>query len=205
MAAPSTTDIANRALQMLGANTILALTDATREARAADTCYDSCRKAELRSHPWNFAVKRVILAPDATAPAFGYAYQFTLPSDCLRVPLPRDATLDWRAEGNKLLTNTLQSPWLGATQASSSTGTGAKLMLAYIADITDTTQYDALFIEVLAARMAVAMCDQITQSNTKKQAIEGDYKALVSEARKVNAMENLPAEPVEDPWFLGRL
>lgn len=203
MAAPSSTSIANRALQMLGANTILALTDATREARAMNTCYDSCRRAELRAHTWNFAKKRSVLAPDASGPAFGYTYQFSLPTDCLRVPLPRDATLDWVEEGGKLLTNTLQSPYLGVPTTTSSSG--AQLSLVYIADITDCTKFDALFLEALAARMALACVDQITQSNTKKEEVRKDYLAIIQEARKVNAMENLPAEPVDDPWLLGRL
>ena len=38
----------------------------------------------LRAHPWNCAIKRVILSPDVEMPAFGYTYQFTLPADWIR-------------------------------------------------------------------------------------------------------------------------
>lgn len=199
MAAQSSTSIANRALQMLGAASILALTDNSKEARESTRCYDACRRAELRAHPWNFAFRRALLAPSADAPSFGFAYAFPLPADCLRVPLPNDFDLDWEIEGRAILTNSTNSPWSADVPA----GDGASLALRYVADIEDASLFDAAFCEVLAARMAVEMCEVITQSNQKAQIVQGKYKDALATAYACDALENLPADPPEDPWVVA--
>ena len=61
----SEVDIANRALQKLGAESIVSLTQDSENARACNLCYEPIRDAELRAHPWNFAIKRASLAADS--------------------------------------------------------------------------------------------------------------------------------------------
>jgi len=188
----STVDICNRALQKLGASRIISLTQDSVSARACNLAYESVRDAELRAHSWNFAVKRAQLAADATAPLYGYDNAFTLPSDCLRL-LPNDHTegvytADWKVEGRKILTNE-----------------DAPLEIRYVARVTDTTQYDGLFVEALASRLAMEMCEELNQSNTKRQLAAEDYKQTMREARKINAFEQPPAEQATDSWITGRL
>lgn len=188
----SEVDIANRALQKLGAERIVSLTQDSENARACNLAYSTVRDAELRSHPWNFAVKRAQLAADASAPLFGYQNAFTLPSDCLRL-LPPDVwanynTHDWQIEGRKILTND-----------------SAPLEIRYIYRVTDTTQYDSLFVESLACAMAQELCEQLTQSNSKAQIIRSDYMAAIRQARKQNAFENISAETTTDSWITCRL
>lgn len=202
--AQSVTGIANRALQLLGAASIMNLTDNTPEARECTRAYDPCRRAELRAHYWNFATARAALAPDAAAPAFGYQYQFTLPVDCVRIVLPNDSTLDWKQEGRKILTNYAQSPFGAAASFSTSTASPI-LYLQYISDVMDSTVFDPLFCEALSHRMAMAMCERLTQSNQKSQMLQGSYRAVVSEARMTDAMENLPADPPDDSWITARI
>lgn len=186
----SEVDIANRALQKLGAERIVSLSQDSENARACNLLYDSIRDAELRAHPWNFAIKRAQLAADVTAPAFGPAAAYTLPSDCLRV-LPTDEnwnTHDWKIEGRKILTDD-----------------GAPLDVRYICRVTDPNQYDALFIEALACAIAQELCEQLTQSNTKAQMVRSDYTTAIRTARKLNAFENISAEPQTDEWITVRL
>jgi len=196
--AQSIVDICNLALQKVGAARILSITDNSREARSCSVAYDSCRRDELRKHPWNFAVKRVVLAPDTAAPAFGFDYQFTLPADCLRVLLPRDNTLDWVVEGRKLLTNWSASP----IDISDTSGTA--LALRYIADITDPVQFDATFYRMLALNLALAIVEEHTQSNQKKQFLMQEYTEELRLARRMNAFETLPKEPAENSWLTAR-
>ena len=77
------TSICSNALLMLGAQTVASTSDGTDRSTLAANLYESARDSVLRSHPWNCATKRVVLAPDSAAPAFGYAAQFALPSDFL--------------------------------------------------------------------------------------------------------------------------
>ncbi len=188
----SKVDICNRALQKLGAERIISLTQDSVSARACNLAFESVRDAELRAHAWNFAIKRVELATDATAPVYGYDYAYTLPSDCLRL-LSNDTNegvymTDWKVEGRKILTNE-----------------GAPLQIRYVYRVTDTTLYDTLFIEAMACKMAIEMCEELTQSNSKRQLAAEDYKLTIREARKINAFENPSAETQTDTWLSARL
>ena len=198
--AQSQTDVCNSALQKVGAASIVDITDNSNEARQCQIAYDSNRRDELRKYPWNFALKRIVLAPDATAPAFGYTYAYTMPSDCLRVLLPRDATLDWVVEGRKILTNFSTSPW---DIGSGYTGATA-LALKYISDVEDVATFDASFYNILAISLAIDICEKLTNSNQKKQVLMNEYKDAIREARRADAFENLPDEPADDSYWLAR-
>jgi hypothetical protein len=180
--------ICNRGLQKLGADRITSLTQDSRNARSCNALYETVRDAELRNHPWSFAVKRIVLAPDVTAPAFDYDYAFTLPSDCLRILPPNDHYLDWQVEDGAILTNY-----------------GDTLNLRYLCRVTDPNKFDALFLEALACRIAVELCEELTQSNQKAQGIRDDYRQIIRDARRTNAMEKMSDDPPEDPWVTARL
>lgn len=188
MAAQSETDICNGALQLLGIPQINAITDNTPQARACSVAYDCTRRDLLRQHKWNFAITRVVLAPSATAPAFYFSYAFPLPSDCLRVLLPDwDDNLDWVMEGRQILTNE-----------------GATLNLRYVADIVDCTQWDSAFYSIMQLAMAQAMCEQLTNSTSKRQLLDRELDAAISEAKRNNAFENISIDAPDDTWWLVR-
>lgn len=178
---------------MLGANRITALTDPdSRNARTMNAAYETIRDAELRKHPWSFAIKRAQLAADATAPTFGPAVSYTLPSDFLRLLSP-DANYnsndsDWKIEGKKLLTDD-----------------SAPLNIRYIYRVTDPTEMDTLFHESLSAALAVATCEEITQSTSKLSNVAAIYDTNIKEAKRANAIETVSDEPPEDTWVTARL
>lgn len=181
----SEVEICNRALQKIGADRIVALDQDSRNARACNSAYSVVRDAELRAHPWSFAIKRDSLAADVAVPSGeDFDRQFTLPTDCLRVLMPADLYLDWTIEGRKILTND-----------------AAPVYLRYISRVEDPSQFDVLFIEALASRLAHELCEQITQSNSKKESARQDYKDAIREARRVNAIEKIADEAPEDPWI----
>lgn len=186
----SITSICNRGLQLLGAARILDITDDTRNGRACNACYDILRQSEIRKHRWRFAIKRAVLSPlNETDPHGEFSYIFQLPADCLKVLKPeQDPYCDWQIEGRKLYTNST-----------------TVLKLRYMADIEDTNIFDVCFAEMLSAKMAEAMCEEITQSNSKKAEAKDAYKEALSEAKKANAFETIPAEMEADGWVLARL
>ena len=186
--AQSVVDICNSALQRVGAASILSITDNSPEARACAIAYDSNRRDELRKHSWNFAMSRAVLSPDATAPAFDYKYQFTLPPDCLRVIRPATPDCDWAIEGRKILTNDSNT-----------------LYLRYVADVQDTSLFDSSFYNVVSAAMAIDICERLTQSNTKNSRLGQDYKDAVTMAKRVDAFESGPEDAPDDDWWLARL
>lgn len=187
----SVVEICNRALQKLGAKRITSLDQDSVNARACLAAYSSCRQAELRAHPWSFAVDRTALAADAQAPAFGKANAFTLPAECLRVlaPYPEQNlnSLEWQIEGRKIYTDE-----------------SAPLYLRFITDEEDPAVMDPLFREALSCRMALEMCEELTQSNSKKESVRSDYTQAIREARRVNAIEKISEMPPEDSWVTVR-
>lgn len=187
----SEVEICNRALQKLGAKRITSLTEDSVNARSCNVAYNVVRDAELRAHPWSFAVRRAELAADVTAPLFGKQNAFPLPSDFLRL-LPPDPELnlnniDWQIEGRSILTND-----------------SAPLQIRYVAKITDPNTMDPTFREALSARLAWELCEELTQSNQKKGDARTDYTLAIREARRCGAIENIAAKPPEDEWVTVR-
>lgn len=189
--ATSDVAIANMALDKLGAARIVSLGDDSRNARACNACYAQLRDQELRAHGWNFAKTRATLAAHATAPDFDFDYAFPLPTDCLRILPPKRTGLDWTIENH-------------AGRSAILTNDGDAIELVYIARITDPTVFDALFDDALAARMALHMCEEITQSNQKKADAKDDYIGAIRRAKRTNAIEQVPQDAAEDPWLAAR-
>ena len=189
--ATSEVSICNLALQKLGTRRIVSLSEDSVEAREVAACYEQQRDNELRKYLWKFAKKRVVLGASAVIPAFTYALAFPLPADCLRVIKPVRVGLDWSIEQHDgalaLLTND-----------------GDSIEFRYIARVTDPTLFDPSFIEMLACKIAWHTCEKITQSNTKKQALNQEYLDAKAEARRTNAFELAPQEEPEDTWLTAR-
>ena len=200
----SIVDCCNGALQKLGAMRIQNLTDNSREARQCALALDANRRDELGAYSWNFAIKRVVLAPDATPPAFGFLYRFLLPGDCLKIIRPPVPNLDWVVEGNYLLSN-CDNPgpsWLNVYPGGNTAGTGAtSLNLRYVADITDPNLWAGPFYDVMQHAMAIDMCEPLTNSTSKKESLLRSYRDAVNEAKVANAFENTPQDAPDDDFW----
>jgi len=187
----SVVDICNRALGFLGAKPINSLNDQSTSARACLLVYECARDSLLREHPWNFAIQRFMLTPDSTAPLFGKAGSYALPTGWLRL-LPPDPSenlndRDWIIEGGYILSDDT-----------------APLHVRCVMKIDDPNLFDPSFSDALWAEMAYEMCEQLTQSNTKKEACAAAAKKAVEAAKKVNAIEKVPQVAAEDEWITKR-
>lgn len=199
----SDVEIANRGITKLGGARISSFDDNTTESRAIKSLYDIARRTLLRRALWSFAKKRAKLAAVVITPGsedWDFQYQYTLPPDFLRLIQVNDyvevvgfnpgRTRDdspYQLEGNRILTN--YAP---------------PLKIRYIADITDPTKYDSIFIEAFASQIAFECCETVTQSNAKKAALAQETKGWIIEAMKVNQVEQ-PADALYDgSWLLSR-
>lgn len=79
------------------------------------------------------------------------------------------------------------------------------LFFRFKADVTDVTLMDALFCEGLACRIALEVCEPITQANEKMQNVTREYMKFMGEARTINAIEIGPVEPEIDDYLSCRL
>jgi len=191
----SVVDICNEAMDLLGAATITSLTENSKEARLCNRRYETVRDAVLRAHPWNIAVTRKQLAQDSDAPAFGFTYQYTLPTDpyCLRVLslhtsnvdediAPYDSQAMFKIEGRKVLTDE---------------GT---CRIVYIGRITDTEQYDSLLSSTIATKLAAETAYAITGSTSVSTQMFALYDNRLREARSMDAMEGVPDKIIADDF-----
>jgi hypothetical protein len=185
------TDICNRALQELGEEPITDISDDSKRARACRIAYEPSVKAELQAREWTFSIKRASLSALSTSPEFikGYAYQ--LPSDFLQIARPDQSNApydrDWMVEGQTIVTDD-----------------SAPIYLRYVSYEEDTSLWHPLFCEAVALRMARAMCEQLTQSNTKRNVINTLYREAIEEARRANGFMQTAVVPPDPSWLAER-
>jgi hypothetical protein len=182
----STVDICNRALQKLGHTKITSLDDDVKAAREIQRAYALVRDAVFRDHPWNCLLARAALAALSDAPAWGYARQYQLPVDCLRV-LRADASCGWRVEGRRVLSDA-----------------EAPLNILYVRQEEDPQQYDLLLVEAVASRLAGELAETLTQSNTKKETAEREYFEVLSRARRADSQESSAERLFRSSWLESR-
>lgn len=183
----SAVGIANLALARLGdEGEILSLAEDTRAARAVAACFDDMRDAVLRDHPWDFARHRARLPALIDAPAWGGWTAFQKPADFIRF-VEVEWSRTYRLEGQTVL----------ARHA-------GPLHLLYVRRVTDTGLFDPLFVEALAAKIALHIAIRITGSMQVQQAMEGAYARALASAKRVNGQEDEPERIAEDDWILAR-
>ena len=167
----SVVDICNGALNQLGASTILSLTEDSKNARLCNARYTQVRDSLFRSPPWNCLQKRVQLAADTTAPAWGFTSAYTLPADCLRLLRILDYDSNHKVEGRKILTN------------------NSSMKILYVARIEDPNEYDELLRETISAALAADIAYAVTSSNPVSINMYNLYQTKLKDARFVDATE----------------
>jgi len=175
----SVVDICNSALNLLGASTISALTDDSKNARLCNQRYEPIRNRVFRSHAWNCLHKRIQLAQNSTSPVVEYSHAYALPADCLRVLKIHNGTtdsiasaLDYKLEGRNIVTDI---------------GT---VFIIYIALETDPNKYDAYLQESISHQIAADLAYAITNNATLANQYMTRADERLREARFIDATEN---------------
>lgn len=186
--ATSEVQICSNALLLLGADPINSFDDESDRALLVSNLWPNALDAILRSHPWNCALGRVQLAPDAAAPAFDYAYQFTLPGECLRVLSvgEKGENPDYELNKRKILYDE------------------ALLNLRFIERNEDIPSWDALLVQAAEAYMAMTCAYPITKSASMFEAMTKLWEFKLRQARTIDGQENPPEEFGDFPLLTAR-
>lgn len=179
--------VCNSALIKLGAARISSFSDDSQEARLCNEQYEKIRDAALKSHLWNFAIRRVVLNKLTTTPAFGFSNEFQLPVDCLKVIHMEDRDVPFKIEGRKLLTDNAESKIL------------------YISKITDTSLWDVEFAEYLAHKIAAELAYPLVQSVSLATQMNRLADLVLKDVRSSDAQEGTPDDLISDVWLDSRL
>jgi len=201
---PSETDCLNDALGQIGANRITSIDDGSINAEHCKVFYPPLRDGLIRSHHWNFAQKRVQLAVDAQAPAFEFAFSFTLPADSLKVigytgadpdtttiPLLEqfnDPNLPrYKIEARKLLTN------------------DGTVSIIYLARITDPNIWDGMFYQLVASWLASKLAKAIMKdAKTSRELLSEAVDLILPLAAAVDGQEGTVDPMVVPDLISGR-
>jgi len=190
----SEVEVCNQALARLGDERIASLGDDSAAANFCQALYPQTRDEVLRSHNWNFAMKRACLCRLSVNPLFGWRYQYELPADFLRMDIlngrrEADGKGLYEIEGRKLLTNE------GCAK------------IRYVARVTDCTLYDSLFVEALVAKLAFKLAKPLTDSEGVASAMLQEYERIDGPlAKRVDANEDRVrvVQPFEESELVRR-
>lgn len=191
------TYIVNLAAIRLGCLPLLDLdSDTSKKGLVFRTVYDEALKLALVDHPWGFATKRAILAQENITPAFGYAYSYAKPSDCLRILGLCDThhhrsdvnpELIFRMEGGHLLTNQ------------------STVWVKYIALITNEGMFSPGFVSAFAYHLAAEAAYGITGNGSLKTEIMNEYVTVgLPKAKALDSQEGVPELFETNPWIAAR-
>jgi hypothetical protein len=150
--------------------------------RHVSVIYKPQKEAELAKHRWVFArVYGYPLTLTETLTGVDRPYKFVMPSDALRMIRTRD--VEWQQYGRHVYS------------------AYETLTIAYVKDVPEG-EFDPLFVDVLACRLALESAEYVTQSNSKKADAEVFYKEAVANAKSANAIAVGPEDyGVSDETF----
>lgn len=193
----SKVSISNYALQEIGEESIISLSDNTVAAQQCSLRYDSVRRSILQDHNWNFALKRASLAlTNETDPFEEYSSIFNLPSDCLRVVMT-DREMQSNYGGNPLFngfkTVGFDTAYTGRDRYKIE---GRKFYydddvakVLYVSNFENATQFSPLFVEAFAIRLSSRIAYKITGNRTLAEMKEKQYQLLIKDAKLRDSQE----------------
>ena len=171
-------DICNLALARLGDSRITALAppDATAQAQYCSLFYSQTVEELQAEFDWQFCRKQVNLAT-GTVPLTGYSVKYALPTDFIRAIRLDDIDASenfgtWEILGTNLHTNLTGTP-----------------SLDYIALVTTTTLFPAIFIEALSMKLAAVLAMPLTGSKELFTQCVQLYTATIQKPAFANATE----------------
>lgn len=175
----SKTDIANLALQRVGAKRIMDIDSETEKgARVVRNVFEDAVKEVSALSQWNALTTRVSLGLLTSTPAFTWDYEYQLPSDYIRmVEFNREDVWDetrelYDIEDGKLLTD--------ADTAN----------IRYVRYVEDSTKYPPLFVQALSVNIAAKIAIPMRQDEELAVSLTNEFnRILLPRARRIDGAD----------------
>ncbi len=179
----SVVDICNLALSRLGQKSITSID----EAGIAENCnieFGPTKESILRDYPWSFSTRMEPLAPISGESFFGWEYVYAYPTNCLRV---------WRILNRETYDSDEKQPYrVMASNISSKKLILCNLESAYLeyaANITDTTVFDASFVDAFSWKLGANLAKPLTGNAALSTDLMNTYLRVIDKASVNNASE----------------
>jgi hypothetical protein len=172
-------------------NLITSLSDGTPLANLGANRYEEIRDELLRSHPWNFAVKRAKLARLSETPTYEYTYAYSMPDLWLRTILVADndhgdGYIDYKEEDNKILTS------------------AEDVYMKFVSKVTDPNIMTPDFRELIAMQLAVEGAINITNSRSMSDYWKDEFKSAKIKAKSTDSLGDRPDIRPQGSWATQR-
>jgi hypothetical protein len=164
------------------------MTDDSLEARQVNSHFDEALSLLLEEHDWSFDIQRQQLTKSVALPAYGYSYNFTLPTTpyCLRVLEACDEDglpiSDYKVESRFILTDS------------------ETVMIRYICLVDDLNTLSPLFRTALAYLLASMIAISLTGASSVEQDMERKYVYFLRRAVTADSRQGTD-DDVEDEDF----
>lgn len=193
----SAVEICNLALHQLKQSYIAQLSPATSVAeQSCALAYHKVRRAALRRHPWNFAMKRVVLTPASdVTPAFGYSHAYLLPNDFVRFA----GRYDDEGEITSFEDYDIEDGYL-LYDGEDNTGINVR----YIYDHQIVAKFDPLFIDLFVVELAIALAPKFSGTENRQAALLKMRESIFNEAKSVDGQERPPRRKQRSKWLERR-
>jgi len=177
----SWTQICNRALGRLGADTIADLSDGSNSASYCGRFLPEAIEHVLGQWDFKFARKRLRLAMNEERPAFGWKRQFNCPMDCIRLvkvygggnEMPEDAGLvPYQVENGKILADE------------------DALRIIYIARPDDPNLLPQSVRKAISTHLASLLATPLTSNEQLIALIAAEAQAAIEKAKTEDAQMN---------------
>lgn len=186
MAALSEVLICNLALTKIGQQRINSLTDSSKSAILCNQVYETLRDEVLEDHPWNFAIKRASFAQLTSVPAYEFAHEYQIPTDCLRVWRPESEDTIFKVEDGKVLCD------------------DDEFKCQYISQVTNPAKFTRNFADALSIRIAAEIAYAIVGSREIQETMYKLYEIRVRMARSNDAQEGTVDDIIQTQFLESR-
>jgi hypothetical protein len=186
------TTICNYALNRLGVGALLDLSEGNINAQLCNRFLPQAVRHLLSEYDFNFAKRRMRLAPLVDRPLFGWKYQYTLPGDMLRiikvygtnaVSVDEADRVRYQIEGKYLLTDE------------------GKIEILYIAPPETADLLPFHFVDALAAYLASLLAPAVTSSEQMIMVTAQQAAVQVENAKRMDARLNYAPEEDGERWY----
>jgi hypothetical protein len=188
----SKVDICNEALNLLGANTIASLSEASTTAVLCNRIYDTEVDYLLRQHNWNSALREANLAAVTGTPVIGWLYKFLMPTDpyCLRVINVYDTSdneENFKCRGRHIYSDV------------------SSIDILYVGRITDPNEFDSMLMKTLVDLLAYRLSFPVTRSREVTAAMFQMFRNSMADAMSVDSQEGTPEQIQSEDLLDARL
>lgn len=185
-------EVCNIALLEVGSEPIADIDQQIDRARYIKARFPIARDLTMRAHPWNFAMRRDLIAVAGT-PAFGWSYAYNLPNDpvCLRVwEIGERPAKDipHTIEGRQLLTN-MAGP----------------LPIRFIGRIIDASLWDPLYCQALGLHLAHSVCFKLTSNLNLEASLRKKALDFLRLAQSIDGQEGTSDDEYEGDLLASRI